>query len=51
MESSVMRRLLAVCVAVVMVSFLPRSLDAIMEYAPTDSVPVYRLFINGTKYI
>ncbi len=46
-----MRRLLAVCVAVVMVSFLPRSLDAIMEYAPTDSVPVYRLIINGTQYI
>jgi len=46
-----MRRVLAVGAALVMVFSLPRSLDAIMAYAPTDSVPVYRLIISATKYI
>jgi hypothetical protein len=51
MENSVMRRVLAVCVAFGMVVSLSRPLDAIMAYPPTDSVPVYRLIINATKYV
>jgi hypothetical protein len=51
MESLPMRRALATCVAFVMVLSLPRSLDAIMMYEPTDHVPISRLINNTTQYV
>jgi hypothetical protein len=46
-----MRRVLALGVAFVMVLSLPRSLEAIMSYPPTDNVPVDRLISNTAKYL
>jgi hypothetical protein len=46
-----MRRIAAVCVAFAIVFCLPRSLRAIVAYAPMDSVPVDRLITNAGKYV
>jgi len=46
-----MRRVLVVCVVLVMVLSLPRFIEAIVMMDPTVSVPVNRLIINTTKYI
>jgi hypothetical protein len=50
-ENPAMRRLLAVGAAFVMVVALPRARGAIMQYPPTDSVPVDRLITNTGKYV
>jgi hypothetical protein len=51
MENLGMRRALAMCVAFVMVLSLPRSLDAIVMFEPTDHVPISRLIHNTTQYV
>ena len=46
-----MRRIVAACVASVLLLSLPRLLHADMAYPPTDSVPVDRLIANTGKYV
>ena len=46
-----MRRILAVGLTFALLLSLPRSLDAIVMFTPTDDVPVGRLIANTTKYV
>jgi hypothetical protein len=50
-DDNAMRRILTVCVVLVVLLALPRLLDAIVAYAPTDSVPVDRLIANTERFV